>query len=71
MLISWTNYFVGPVIDVGGLIRHHMLLLMFIGIQSVVPLFLHVLVVVCIELQMLSATTLFLLVPVRLYPIEL
>jgi hypothetical protein len=48
-----------------------MLLLMFIGIQSVVPLFLHVLVVVCIELQMLFATTLFLLVPVRLCPIGL
>ena len=48
-----------------------MWLLMFISIQSVVLLFLHVSVIMCIELQMLSATTLFHMVPVRWYPIEL
>ena len=48
-----------------------MLLLMFIGIQSVVPLFLHVPVIMCIVLQMLFATTLFHLVPGREYFIEL
>ena len=71
MLISWTNYFVGPVIDGGGLIRCHMWLLMFIDIQNVALLFLHVSVTMCIELQMLFATTLLLSVPFRRYPIEL
>ena len=71
MLISWTNYFVGPVIDVGELIRRHMRLLMFIDIQNVALLFLHVSVTMCIELQMLFAATLLLSVPFRRYPIEL
>ena len=48
-----------------------MRLLMFIDIQNVALLFLHVSVTMCIELQMLFAATLLRSVPFRMYPIEL